>query len=149
MTCVECGQASPTETCAACTAEETMYGAYRESIDVPLLWSEIEQRIRPRSRFNFAIAAAIAVLLISASFILMQVPRNMPSPATNDAAAHYRAAIAKTHADPDTPLLPQLNHAIATAERAAARTPNDPIEVTRLVAAYDAKLQLLRATAND
>ncbi|MBV8543169.1 MAG: hypothetical protein JO093_00205 [Acidobacteria bacterium] len=149
MTCIECGQASPTETCAACAAEETMYAAYRESIDVPPLWSGIEQRIRPRWRFNLAAAAAIAVLMISTAFILLRSQRNVPSPATNDAAAHYRAAIAKTQADRATPLLPQLNRAIATAERAAARAPNDPIEVTRLVAAYDAKLQLMRATAND
>jgi hypothetical protein len=149
MTCIECGQPSQAETCAACAAEETMYAAYRESIDVPPLWNGIEQRIRPRSRFNLAVAAVVAALLLSAAVVLLRVPRNMPSPATNAAAAHYRAAIAKTYADSDTPLLPQLNRAIATAERAAARDPNDPIEMTRLVAAYDAKLQLLRATAND
>jgi hypothetical protein len=149
MTCIECGQASPTETCAACAAEETMYAAYRESIDVPPLWSGIEQRIRPRRRFNLAAAAAIAVLLISAAFMLLRSPRNVPASAPNDAAAHYRAAIAKIHTDRATPLLPQLDRAIATAERAAARAPNDPIEMTHLVAAYDAKLQLMRATAND
>jgi hypothetical protein len=149
MTCTECGQPSPTERCAACTAEEAMYATYRESIEVPPLWSGIEQRIRPRSRFNLAAAAAIAALLIPAAVILLRSPRNVASPAMNDAALHYRAAIAKTHTDPAAPLLPQLNHAITAAERAAARAPNDPIEVTRLVAAYDAKLQLLRATAND
>jgi hypothetical protein len=150
MNCIECGQPSPIETCAVCVAEERMYAAYRSAIDVPPLWSGIEARIRPHSTFNLAAAAAIALLLIGAAVILMRTPREAPPrTAATEAAIHYRAAIAKLPYDPAAPLLPRLTDAIGAAERAAARDPNNPVQVTRLVAAYDAKLQLLRTTADD
>jgi hypothetical protein len=131
-----------------------MYAAYRQSIDVPPLWSGIEERIRrhstfniQHSTFNIAAAAAIALVLIAAAAFLLRAPRTKPAEhVATIAASHYRAAIAKLHSPPAPP---ELDAAISTAERAAARNPNDPVEVTRLVAAYDAKLQLLRATADD
>ena len=151
MNCTECGELSDTETCAACANENAMFAAYRGSIEVPPMWVGIEKRIRKHSTFNIqhstfniAAAAAITVMLIGAAVVLMRTPP--PRPAAIEAAAHYRAVIAKL---PSAPLSPELDVAIAAAERGAARAPNDPVEVTRLVAAYDAKLQFLRATAND
>jgi hypothetical protein len=134
-----------------------MYAAYRQSIDVPPLWSGIEKRIRKHSTFNIqhstfniAAAAVIAVVLLAAAVLLLRErPRKFPRPAAIEAAVHYRAAIAKLHSNPPQPLMARLTGAIGTAERAAALSPNDPVEATRLVAAYDAKLQLLRATADD
>jgi hypothetical protein len=151
MNCIECGQPSPAETCAACAAEDRMYAAYRQSIVVPPLWSGIEKRTRPRRwQMPLAAAAMIAVLMIAATLVLLRAPRTAPPPSVATiAAAHYRIAIANLERRTADPLLPQLTAAIAAAERNAARMPSDPVEVTRLVAAYDAKLQLLRATAND
>lgn len=156
MTCIECGKASEAEVCATCAREDAMYAAYRESIDVPPLWSRIEERIRPRltfniqhSTFNIAAATAIAVLLLAAMVLLLRDRRPDTQLPATEAAMHYRASIAKLHAAPASPLFLKLNAAVNTAERAAARAPSDPVEITRLVAAYDAKLQFLRVTAND
>lgn len=144
MNCIECGELSETETCAACTNENAMFAAYRGSIEVPPMWPAVERRIRRRSTVSLAAAASIALLLIAAAAFLVRRP--VPTTPAADVVAHYRAAIANVHSDAAPP---RLNAAIDAAERGAARAPNDPVEVTRLVAAYDAKLQFLRATAND
>jgi hypothetical protein len=144
MNCIECGELSETETCAACANEDAMYAAYRGSIEVPTMWPAVERRIRRHSAVSLAAAASIAILLIAAAALLVRRP--VPATPATEVAAHYLAATANFHSDA-APL--RLNAAIAAAERGAARAPNDPVEVTRLVAAYDAKLQFLRATAND
>jgi hypothetical protein len=144
MNCIECGELSATETCAACANENAIFAAYRDSIEVPPMWPAVESRIRRRSTISLAAAASIALLLIASAVFLIRRPVTA-TPAT-DVATHYRAAIANLRSDAAPP---RLNTAIDAAERGAARAPNDPVEVTRLVAAYDAKLQFLRATAND
>jgi hypothetical protein len=156
MNCIECGEASQAEVCEACATENAMYAAYRESIDVPPLWSAVDRHIRhstfniQHSTFRIAAAAILGVLMLAAIALITRTPGKMqPRPVAIDAATHYRAAIAKVSSGSAQPLLPRLTAAISTAERAVARNPNDPVEVTHLVAAYDAKLQLLRTTADD
>ena len=164
MTCEDCGSAvtsaSGEPRCAACANEAAMYAAYARSIEVPPMWEAIAARVqrdarRRRITFRtFAIAAAFAAAVVA--MVAMRLwnfsgaaPRN-EAPLTV-AAAHYREAIRKLEpkAGRATRLLPQLTAAIEAAERAAAHSPDDPVAVTRVVAAYDAKLQLLRAAAYD
>ena len=156
MNCIECGEPLETETCATCAAEEKMYAAYQSAIAVPPMWSGIEGRIRrPRWRMPLAAAAMVGLLMIAATLFLVRAPqRNAPPLRTAAVAAtRYREAITKleTHSASSTaaPLLPQLNRAIGEAQRAADRSPDDPVVVTRLVAAYDAKLQLLRSNVDE
>jgi NAD-specific glutamate dehydrogenase len=150
MNCIECGEPLQTETCAACADEKRMYAAYRGAIEVPPMWSGIEERVRrPRWRVPLAAAAMIGLMMMTATLFLLRAPRaTSPSHVAAVAAAHYRVAIAKLERRAD-PLLPQLTSAIGEAERAVSRQPDDPVAVTSLVAAYDAKLQLLRTTVDD
>jgi hypothetical protein len=107
-----------------------MFAAYAREIEVPPMWNAIEAQLPRRRTLHWPAALAAAALLVLVV-----------------AAAHYRAAIGRL--EPHAPraaaaLLPPLTAAIDEAEWQARRAPDDPIAVTRLVAAYDAKLQLLR-----
>jgi hypothetical protein len=135
--------------CDACTRENAMVAAYARGIEVPPMWEAIEARLPRRRRalrWPAALAAAALLALIVTATLLLRRPAPRVAPASV-AAAHYRAAIGRLepHASPAAAaLLPPLTAAIDEAERQASRAPDDPIAVTRLVAAYDAKLQLLR-----
>src|SRR3954453_13386319 len=122
MNCIECGELSETETCAACTNEDAMFAAYRDSIEVPPMWPAVERRIRRRSIVSLAAAASTALLLIAGAAFLGRrpVPATPAADVAADVVAHYRAATANFHSDA-APL--RLNVAIAAAERGAARAP--------------------------
>jgi hypothetical protein len=125
--------------------EDAMYAAYAQSIEVPPMWDAIETRLRPRrSPWRAALAMAAMLTVIVAIF----VARDRSETPASIVAAHYRDAIAARHASADAAtLLPRLDASINTAEQHA--NADDPIAVTRVVSAYDAKLQLLRATSHD
>jgi hypothetical protein len=147
MTCPDCGGPLPDD----CARENEMFAAYARGIEVPPMWEGIEARLPRRERtFGWpALLAAAALLAIVTAGVLVLRGRTA-APAASPAALvaeHYREAIRRL--EPHAPrgaaaLLPPLTAAIDEAEREARRRPDDPIAVTRLVAAYDAKLQLLR-----
>jgi uncharacterized Zn finger protein (UPF0148 family) len=157
MNCTECGSVLPDANgvaiCAACAREDAMYAAFARSVDVPPMWEAIERETRTRQapwRVALAAAAAIALLMLGA-IVLRRVPASRETPVIV-AATHYRDAIARLerHARGDeAALLPQLSGAVRDAESAAVRAPDDAEAVTRVVAAYDAKLQMLRRSGDD
>lgn len=142
MTCTECRSPSATEICADCARENAMFAAWRDSIEVPAMTFHSP---RPRNTWWLAAAAAAVIAVVIGVVSLRRVP---PAPGTPDAAAHYRRAIARAapHAA-SIPFAAELDAAIRNAERTAE--PGDPIAVAHVVAAYDAKLQLMRRTAHD
>lgn len=170
--------ASDETRCAACASEEAMYAAYTREIAVPPMWEAIEARLqqeplqeewrqrasrRARPLFATAAAAVAAIALVTVGMMAVRTmtfdghapqlegSQRNASPALI-AAAHYRQAIEKLEPNAGaaaSALLPPLTSAIDAAERDAALAPDDPLAVTRAVAAYDAKLQLLRAYAHD
>lgn len=150
--------------------EDEVYATYAARIEVPEMWSAVEARIRRASvrrervrRFSLAAAAAIVLAVLgvlatrepSKPAVRPVAVRDVSSPAA-EVSMHYQVAIARLEGgvqqsarnDPRAAAaaaaLPELTRAIATAERAAASKPADPVAVTRLVAAYDAKLEVLR-----
>lgn len=172
MNCVDCGVLIETEAessrCAECARENAMYAAYSAGIDAPAMWDALEQRIehehhreRWRSRIAFAAVAAVALFVIGTLVFERRMTQPIAStgsaPAVSQpapvslAVAHYRAAISTLERKSGTavPLTSELSVAIAEAERTARVNPDDPVAVTRLVDAYDAKLQVLRATVYD
>jgi len=149
MTCPDCGVplADDATRCDACAREEAMFGAYARGIDVPPMWEAIEARLPRARRWPAILAAAALLALVVAGALVLRRPTPSSTSPASVAAAHYREAIRRL--EPRAPkaaaaLLPPLTAAIDEAERAARRVPDDPLAVTRLVAAYDAKLQLLR-----
>lgn len=136
MNCEECGA-----TQCACAAEDAVYAAYARSIDVPPLWDGVVRRIERERARRWWLAAVAAVILIA----IFVIRKPEPTGAMADAREHYQRAIEtlEPHAS-STPFVAELNAAIEDANRAAARAPDDPMAVTRLVAAYDAKVRLLR-----
>jgi len=152
MTCPNCEEPMPdgAARCDACAREEAMFAAYASTIEVPPMWNAIEARLPRRApvlRWPAALAAAALLALVVAAALMWRRPAPHVAP-VSAAAVHYREAIGRLepHASrAAAALLPPLTAAIDEAERQAGRTPDDPIAVTRLVAAYDAKLQLLRA----
>jgi hypothetical protein len=154
MTCPDCGSPLPAGAarCDACARDDAMFAAYARGIDVPPMWDAIEARLPRRRRvvgWPAALAAAALLALVVAGALVLRAPAPPPRDASpaSVAAARYREAIGRL--EPRAPrataaLLPPLTAAIDEAEREARRAPDDPIAVTRLVAAYDAKLQLLR-----
>lgn len=148
MTCDECSAPMTNGKCERCAAEDAIYASYRASIAVPEMWSAIDSRLRPRAFpwRMWAIAAAL-VLACIAAIITLRAPKPVPDPVTLVAAKYDRAIQAlQPHAQTNAAVLGDLDRAVDQATRAAAQSPNDPIAVTRLVAAYDAKLEVLRAT---
>jgi outer membrane murein-binding lipoprotein Lpp len=163
MNCPECQEPFDGRDCEVCRREQALYSAYAASIAVPDLWPAIEARIAARWRpshswrLPLAAAATIALLIAGGIAIRKQAP---PTPATLDpvstAAAHYEVAIARlepavrsrassAEVAGTLALLPQLSDAIRIARQQASRAPDDPAVATTLIAAYDAKLQLLRS----
>ena len=144
--------------------EDELYAAYAESIEVPEMWSGIEARLRDGGRASrpqgaghdarrrargtpaphwIALAAMVAAIAIG-----IVVLRRDPLPAiagpAGEASAHYRAAIARLEQNGASP---ELTNAVHAAEIAASEAPSDPMAVTRLMSAYDAKLATLRGAA--
>ena len=124
-------------------SEDAMYAKYRASIEVPAMWEGVESRLRARRRrWPYAMLAAAAALVLITTLIVTRAPRSTPV----NAMAHYDHAI--RHIEPraktNAALIRDLNNAIAEASREAERAPDDPIAVTRVVAAYEAKLAVLR-----
>ena len=130
-----------------------MYAAYAGAIEVPAMWDAIAARVDRRPRrfaWQFAAVAALFAVVVSA---LVFMPRRSGTASSTPgviAMAHYRAAIARVepHGRRD-PVLDDLRTATRTAEVAASHAPNDPLAVTRAVAAYDAQLQVMRAVHYD
>ena len=146
MNCEQCDTPLVAGRCPACEAEDRMYAAYAASIEVPALWSAIDARVRQRRAQWIPLAAAILVAVVIAAVVALRGRHRGSSP-LDVAAASYRTAIARLEprATRDVAaLLPNMNTAITAAVRAAAARPDDPFAVTNVVAAYDAKLQLLR-----
>ena len=158
MNCDQCETPLVHGTCAACEAEDRMFAAYVKNIAIPPMWNEVDARLRvdarPR-RIGWMLTAAAMAGIVIAALIALHAPHggsSEPSRAAGLAVARYRAAIARLEPRANSAvaaLLPEMNTAIRTAERTAARAPDDPTAVTNLVAAYDAKLQMLRANIHD
>ncbi|HKR65320.1 MAG TPA: hypothetical protein VJZ00_16430 [Thermoanaerobaculia bacterium] len=134
--------------------EDALYEDYIRGIEVPPMWDAIEARIRAggapgalarRPTAEAAVATlAAAAMLLAAILTIVRLDRTLPN-----VSSHYQRAIAQLERDaPPSPMMFELTRAIAVAERAAADAPNDPVAVTRLVDAYDAKLQMLRMAAD-
>lgn len=142
--------------------ENEIYAAYAAEIEVPEMWAGIEARLRrrrARSRWiSLAAAAVIAVIAVGIVFLRPQREPRIAGPA-GEASAHYRVAIARLEGsiheraknDPRAAAaaaaLPALTRAVKAAETSAAAAPADPVTVTRLITAYDAKLETLRGVA--
>ena len=142
MNCEECGAPAETALCAECARENAMYARYRDAIEVPAMWDAVEWRLRAR-RWSRVLLAAAALIVVAILFIRRSP--EAPVPANQDVVAHYRAAIQKLEPDASaSALMPEINAAIARAETSARA--GDPLAASRVVAAYDAKLQLLRST---
>jgi len=145
VTCDECGEVMANGVCDACARENAMYVRFAAETRVPPMWEGIASRLRARPRRRYvwraalAIAAAVAVITIA---VIVRAPK----PPASLVSTRYQRAIAalEPSANANTALLADLTKAIGEAERNAAAAPNDPIAVTQLVAAYDAKLEVLR-----
>lgn len=169
MNCTECGELLESGECAACAREaellrreDAVLAAYAAETEVPPMWRDLEARIRrdavrrpaPRHTWRFTLAAAAALIIVTLGAITVfrrQAPTaftEAPEPAAV-ASMKYEAAIRRVESRLRTrpALVPELTRAIDDAKRAVAVAPHDPIAVTRLVAAYDAKLDLLRDAA--
>ncbi|HYI12754.1 MAG TPA: hypothetical protein VEK57_27135 [Thermoanaerobaculia bacterium] len=154
--------------------EDEVYAAYAARIEVPEMWGAVERRLRrgvspwrKRVRWISLAAASLALIALAVITTSTRPPRNpvavavraVPGPA-GEAVARYRIAIARIEGgirqrakdDPRAAAavaaLPELTVAIGAAETGVAAAPADPIAVTRLVAAYDAKLEVLRGAAH-
>lgn len=141
--------------------EDEIYAAYAAQIEVPEMWSGIEARLRRRNAnarwMSLAAAAVIAMIVIGTAAMFFRAhpqpePTLIAGPA-GEASMHYRAAIARYEKvinanDPRAAALSALTRAIGDAEVAAAASPADPVVVTRLITAYDAKLETLRGAVH-
>lgn len=143
--------------------EDELYAAYAASIEVPEMWSGIEARLRRRTsrarRMALAAAAAIAVVVLGIVALRRDPLPAIAGPA-GEASAQYRVAIARFEGDvrkrakndaraaAAAAALPALTEAVRNAEIAASAAPADPVVVTRLMTAYDAKLETLRGAAD-
>ena len=122
--------------------DDRLFEEYADGIVVPEMWEGVRRRISRRRRFRRLawLSAAAAALLIA---VVMVLPRREAPVVV--ASQRYATACRSREAQLRTPapLLPELTEAVARAERAARRAPKDPIAVSLLVDAYDAKLQYL------
>jgi hypothetical protein len=154
--------------CRACAAENAVYETYGHGIEVPKMWDEVQRRIaaeathrrgrRTLVAWSAAIAAVLAAMLFLTPFVRQPASpepsvQTPPLPAVV-AASRYEAAIATLEAElqtADAPrraeaamLLPQLTNVVAQARKAMLASPQDPVAVSLLMSAYDAKLEFLR-----
>jgi hypothetical protein len=130
--------------------EDELYAAYAASIEVPEMWSGLEARLRQRTSRARWVALAAAAMIAAIAIGIVSLRRD-PLPAiagpAGEASTHYRAAIARLERTVPTAAPPELTNAVHAAEIAASQAPSDPVVVTRLMSAYDAKLATLRGAA--
>ena len=138
---------SPTES-ERLEREDALFRAYAAETAVPPMWSGIEARLR-RDAFRRAAQRRVWTLGLAAaaSVIVVVLAFRRPASPVALATAQYESAIHRIESRLETPppLLSELTTAVDAAKRSAASAPDDPVAVTRLVAAYDAKLDLLRS----
>ena len=121
--------------------EDRLFEEYADAIVVPDMWEGVRRRISRRQWFRRVawLSAAAAALIAIVMFLPRREAPVFVASQRYATACHSLEAQLRTPA----PLLPELTEAIARAERAARRTPNDPVTVSVLISAYDAKLQYL------
>lgn len=130
------------------TDEDQLFEAYAEQIAVPEMWEGVRRRIARRQWFRgVAWLSAAAAALIA---VVILFPRERPT-AVAVASERYATACRSLEAKLRTtaPLLPELTEAVARAERAARRSPDDPVAVSFFISAYDAKLEYLIGVVHD